>query len=112
MVSRWTRTEFASTLARNVRMRLQREADARALMGAFEQDLASSFYLYAPPAEDFDLAARLLLERPTSGLRGADALHLAAAKQQSVPLYTLDKTLLRAAEAFGVPASDAGIGAP
>ena len=112
MVSRWTQTEFASALARNVRLRAQAEGDARALMRAFEQDLTSSFNVYTPVAEDFALAARLLLELPTSGLRGADALHLAAARQQGVPLYTLDKTLLRAAEAFGVPASDAGIGAP
>ena len=112
MVSRWTQTEFASVLARNVRMRLQAEADARALMGAFEQDLDSSFFLYTPAAEDFVFASRLLLTSPTSGLRGADALHLAAAKNQNAALYTFDQTLLRAAATLGVSASDAGIGAP
>lgn len=111
VVSRWARTEFASLLARNVRMKLQAEGDARTLMDHFDEDVGSSFYAYTPTAEDFDLATSLILASPTSGLRGADALHLAAAKNQRFSLYTLDQTLLRAAEAFGVDASDAGIGA-
>ena len=81
------------------------------LMQHFDEDTQKAFRLYTPSAADFTLAQELLLETPASGLRGADALHLAAAKTQRLHLYTLDKPLLRAAEAFGVSASDAGIGA-
>lgn len=110
-VSRWVAVEFSSTLARNVRMNLQSEAHARILMRRFEEDVRAAFRFYTPTAADFDLAATTVIEIPNLGLRGPDALHLAAAKNQQLQLYTLDKTLLRAAETLGVPASDAGIGA-
>ncbi len=110
-VSRWAVVEFASALARNVRMRLQSEEHARILMQRFGEDTRAAFYLYTPTTADFELAATTVIEAPDLGLRGPDALHLATAKNQNLRLYTLDKTLLRAAEALGVPASDAGIGA-
>jgi len=111
VVSRWVKVEFASTLARNVRMKLQLARNARMLMQHFDEDTQATFQLYTPSAADFTLAKELLLEAPMLGLRGADALHLAAAKTQRLHLYTLDQPLLRAAEALGVSASDAGIGA-
>lgn len=111
VVSRWAKVEFASTLARNVRMNLQDERNARMLMQHFDEDTQKVFHLYTPLAADFTLAKELLLEAPALGLRGADALHLAAAQTQRLHLYTLDKPLLRAAETLGVSASDAGIGA-
>ncbi len=109
VVSGWARVEFASTLARNVRMKLQKEAHARVLAQRFNEDLGATFSVYTPSATDFDLAAELVLTTPDLGLRGADALHLAAAQTQHLTLYTLDKPLLRAAHALGISASDAGI---
>ena len=97
-------------LARDVRMGNLRLVAAASVMDRFSQDLA--FYLLLKPtAEDFREAARLLLEVST-GLRGPDALHLAIARRRGAILYTFDQTLLRAAATLGVPASDAGIGAP
>ena len=70
------------------------------------------FYLvFDTTANEFREATRLLLSGNT-GLRGPDALHLAVAKRHGATLYTLDRTLRRAAVTLGVPASDAGIGAP
>jgi len=111
MVSRWAGVEFAGMLARNVRMKLQAEGHARILMQRFNEDMRATFRPYTPSAADFALAATLALAAPASGLRGADALHLAAAKHQGITLYTFDKTLLRAAGTLGISASDAGIGA-
>ena len=111
VVSRWAKVEFASTLARNVRMKLQTEANVKPLMQSFDRDMEVTYRIHTPSTNDFALAATLLLEAPALGLRGADALHLAAAQTQQLTLYTLDKPLLRAAETLGVPASDAGIGA-
>lgn len=110
-VSRWARVEFASTLARNIRMKLQAEEHAQVLMQRFDEDTQAAFSTYTPVAADFILATTSLLKTPVLGLRGADALHLAAARNLGATLYTLDRTLLRAAEALGVSASDAGIGA-
>ena len=92
-------------------MGLQSEEYAQILKQRLDEDARTAFCLYTPSTADFDLAATMVLASPGLGLRGPDALHLAAAKNQNLQLYTLDKTLLRAAEALEVPASDAGIGA-
>ena len=83
---------------------------ATAVLNRFLQD--TKFYqLLTPTSEDFQEATRLLLPRTALGLRGPAALRLAIVKRRGLILYTLDKSLLRAAEALGVPAGDAGIGA-
>lgn len=109
-VSDWTGVEFASLLARDVRMGNMHVETATSVLNRFSQDVR--FYQVLTPTNgDFQEATRLLLSRTDLGLRGPDALHLAIAKRRELTLYTLDKPLLRAAETLGVPASDAGIGA-
>lgn len=110
VLSSWGGVEFASTLARNVRMGLQEREKARALFDVFEADARALFRVHVPTAADFSLAASLLIGQPQSGLRGGDALHLAIAKNHGLTLYTLDKALLAAADTLGVAASDAGSG--
>ena len=77
-VSHWTRVEFSSLLAREVRMgglsaEASREADAR-----FETMVEESFAVLLPNGEDFDLAKEYL-GRFETRLRAGDALHLAIA---------------------------------
>ena len=109
-VSGWTEVEFASLLARDVRMGNMQVETAKSVLNRFSQD-AKFYRLLTLASEDFQEATRLLLPQTNLGLRGPDALHLAIVKRRGLILYTLDKPLLRAAEALGVPASDAGIGA-
>lgn len=109
-ISYWTNVEFASLLARDVRMGNMQVETALRVQERFLQD-AEFYRVLSPVSEDFQEAMRLLLPRTDLGLRGPDALHLAIAKRRGLVLYTLDKPLLRAAEALSVPASDAGIGA-
>jgi predicted nucleic acid-binding protein len=107
-VSHWTRVEFSSLLAREVRMgglnaESAREADAR-----FEAMVDESFAVILPNGDDFDLAKEYLAHYET-GLRAGDALHLAVAKNHGAEaIYSLDKALLKAGKNLGVPAS-AGI---
>ena len=107
-VSHWTRVEFSSLLAREVRMggltaQTAREADAQ-----FEAVIFESFAVLLPGAEDFALAKHYLANHG-SGLRAGDALHLAIAKTNDAEsVYSLDKTLLNAGKALGLPVS-AGI---
>lgn len=111
-VSTWTEVEFASLLARDVRMGNMQLETANTVLNRFSQDMSLGFYqVLTPLYESFKEATRLLLLQTGAGLRGPDALHLAIAKTQGATLYTLDKTLLRAAEALGIASSDAGIGA-
>ncbi|MGQ0665291.1 MAG: type II toxin-antitoxin system VapC family toxin [Pseudomonadota bacterium] len=105
-VSHWTRVEFSSLLAREVRMggldaQAARDADAQ-----FEMVVTESFVVLLPNVDDFDLAKDYLRNHKT-GLRAGDALHLAiAGNHRAKAIYSLDKTLLKAGKLLKLPVSD------
>lgn len=107
-VSHWTRVEFSSLLAREVRMggmdsRAAGKADAQ-----FEAMVAECFVVLLPNADDFNLAKEYL-GKYEAGLRAGDALHLAiATNHRADAFYSLDKTMLKAGKALRLPVS-AGI---
>ncbi len=104
-VSHWTRVEFSSLIAREVRMggldaRAGTQADAR-----FEAMIDESFAVLLPNTADFDLA-KTYLGHFESGLRAGDALHLALARNHRAGvIYSLDKTLLKAGTMLGLSVS-------
>jgi predicted nucleic acid-binding protein len=102
-VSHWTRVEFSSLLAREVRMKaLDAQAAVRA-ENRFQALLDEGFVVVLPNADDFNLAKRYLGFFET-GLRGGDALHLAiASNRQADAIYTLDKTMLKAGKFLALP---------
>ena len=108
-VSHWTRVEFSSLIAREVRIGgLDAQAAARA-DARFEGMLDESFTVLLPNADDFALAKRYL-GRFETGLRAGDALHLAvASNHHAAVIYSLDKTLLKAGKLLDLPVS-MGIG--
>jgi len=101
--SYWTQVEFASVLARRVRMQTLTEAQALQLLKDFEDYLFNSYHVIMPTVDDFKLAAHLL-ESHHTGLRGGDALHLAISKNHAECLYTLDKGLIKAASSLNISA--------
>ena len=102
--SYWTQVEFASLVARHVRMQTLTEKQALQLVKNFEQYLENFFYIITPNVDDFKLATKLLEEHHT-GLRGGDALHLAISKNHGAEcFYTLDKKLLKAASLLNISA--------
>jgi predicted nucleic acid-binding protein len=80
-VSQWTRVEFCSLVAREVRTKHFSTQTAEAVIAEFEALVQESFQVWLPIVADYDLA-RTLLARFDSGLRGGDALHLAIARRQ------------------------------
>ena len=104
-VSHWTRVEFSSLIAREVRMggldvQAATRADAR-----FEAMVEESFSVLLPNADDFGLAKRYL-GRFETRLWAGDALHLAVAKNHRASvIYSLDKTLLEAGKILELPVS-------
>jgi uncharacterized protein len=102
-ISHWTRVEFASMLAREVRTRGMSEQAACDADEQFEAIVARSFTIFLPDRNDFDLSKHYLLQFGT-GLRSGDALHLAIGKNRGVQsFYTLDKKLLRAGKMLRLP---------
>lgn len=104
-VSHWTRVEFASLIAREVRMKQFDKETGTAIIEEFETILDESCQVWNPAVADFELA-RDFVAHFDSGLRGADALHLAIAKNQGAEIIlTLDEGLLKAAKLLKVSAA-------
>jgi predicted nucleic acid-binding protein len=104
-VSQWTRVEFCSLVAREVRMRHFSAQTAEAIITEFEALVRESCQVWLPCAADYELA-RTLLARFDSGLRGGDALHLAVARNHGADkVLTLDEALLKAARLLRIPAT-------
>ncbi|MDE0392914.1 MAG: type II toxin-antitoxin system VapC family toxin [Rhodospirillales bacterium] len=104
-VSHWTRVEFASLLAREVRMGNLDAAAARMAGSRFEAMIDESFVVLLPSRDDFDRAREWLTHFET-GLRAGDALHLAVASNRGAnAIYSLDKLMITAGQALGTPAS-------
>lgn len=104
-VSHWTRVEFASLIAREVRMGGLAESDALLAIAQFDELVADSFQVVAPGVADYELA-KAYIQHFATKLRAGDALHLAiAANNGAKTLYTLDDGLLNAAKMLKVHAS-------
>lgn len=104
-VSHWTRVEFFSLIARDVRMSVLDAATGARADARFEAMVDASFAVLLPNADDFGLAKRYLGKFNT-GLRAGDALHLAiAANRQAAAIYSLDKGLLMAGRLLDLPVS-------
>ncbi len=104
-VSHWTRVEFSSLIAREVRMGGLEAGAATQAAARFEAMLEESFGVLLPSTADFELAKQYLGNFRT-GLRAGDALHLAIAKNnRAETVYSLDRILLSAGRALGLPVS-------
>jgi predicted nucleic acid-binding protein len=104
-VSHWTKVEFASLLAREVRTGGFEGQAALEIAARFEMLMVESYEVLTPQPSDYELAQQYVLNFRTA-LRAGDALHLAIAKNHgAVKLLTLDDGLLKAAKLLAVPAS-------
>ena len=104
-VSHWTRVEFASLIAREVRMGGLAVADAQLAIGQFDELVTESFQVLVPAVADYELA-KAYVQHFATKLRAGDALHLAIASNHGAKtLYTLDAGLLNAAKLLKVHAS-------
>lgn len=104
-VSHWTRVEFSSLIAREVRMGGLAESDALLVIAQFDELVADSFQILAPGVADYELAKSYIQHFATK-LRAGDALHLAIASNNGAKtLYTLDEGLLNSAKLLKLHAS-------
>lgn len=104
-VSHWTRVEFASLIAREVRMGGLVENDALLAIGQFDELVAASFQVITPSVADYEQAKNYIHRFPTK-LRAGVALHLSIARNNDAKmLYTLDEGLLSAAKLLKIRAS-------
>jgi len=103
--SHWTRAEFSSMLAREVRMGKYKDFFASKVDAKFESAIRSGFTMYIPGLPEFETAKQFVL-RYDSGLRVGDALHLAIARNNNAQaIYSLDDRMIRAGKLLGLPVS-------
>ncbi len=69
-----------------------------ALQEALEQFRSERLGMVEPRGDDFLLARAWVQELSKSGLRAADALHLAVAHRHALTLVSADRTLVTAAQ--------------
>ncbi|MEH2386398.1 MAG: type II toxin-antitoxin system VapC family toxin [Nostoc sp.] len=101
-LSQLAEVELVSALSRRVRMREISQQDARAIVERFQADLDSGFYTKIPVETVHYNLAREWISRFNTPLRTLDALHLAIAFQNNIPLVTADEALATSAEVLGV----------
>jgi uncharacterized protein len=101
LISDFAAGEFASAVARRLRMSVLQPAGAAQLLIDFDLWSAAIARTLAITSEDI-AAATTLVRRFELKLRLPDAIHLAACQRRGLTLATLDDVLADAARALGV----------
>lgn len=102
LISRLTRVEFASAIARWVRMDELNEAEAGLIENAFTDDIKSGLFIaQSLSPSHYNQAEKWITSRKTS-LRTLDALHLAVSWSSEAEMITCDKILYQSASKLGV----------
>ena len=102
IISDLTRVEFASAVARWVRMNEISEAQAILIEDTFTKDVSAGLFLSKPLiSKHYSQAEKWITTRKTS-LRTLDALHLACCWSLGAELITCDKTLHQSAKSLEV----------
>ena len=102
-ISDWTATEFSSALSHQVRRELLSDRERLAAERAFDRWSARGLVLDVA-RERFQEARPLM--RAHHRLRAPDALHLAIARHEGLPLATLDGDMRDVAVAEGMEVID------
>ncbi len=105
LVSNFAAVEFASALARRVRMRLLTEQEARIAFSTFDAWVDRTATVVDMNNADVSAAATFL-RRLDLTLRTQDALHVAMAQRLNAELLTFDKQMGTAARALDVKVLD------
>lgn len=103
VISDWVITEFSGALSQKVRAGQLQPAHRSDALAIFTSLADTSFSVLPLSRRDFHTAARYA-DQYATGLRSDDALHLAVAANHGVQINTLDRGLVRGAEALGVSA--------
>lgn len=101
-ISRLTKVEFASAIARWLRMEELKEAEASSIENAFSDDIKSGlFVVQSISANHFSQAEKWISSKRTS-LRTLDALHLACSWSSKAKMITCDIILHQSAKSLGI----------
>ncbi|BBO88162.1 type II toxin-antitoxin system VapC family toxin [Desulfosarcina ovata] len=103
IISDLVKVEFASALARWVRMDEILEEQAVLLEKTFTKDVNAGLFLSKPMKSTYYSQAERWITSRKTALRTLDALHLACSWSLDAELVTCDRILHQAAKKLGVP---------
>lgn len=103
VIGELTRIEFASALARWIRMGELTEPQANRIESAFQADVAQGRFEVAAVTSGVLQRANHWLLTCRINLRALDSMQLACAEASEASLLALDEDLLEAAEYLGIP---------
>lgn len=102
LISDFCRAESSAALAKLVRMSAKAAVNVDQLYSVLDQWALDGGERVYVASEDIDQATDLV-RRHDLFLRAPDAIHIAATQRLGAKLLTLDKGMVRAADALGVP---------
>ena len=102
-ISEWVATEFSAALSMKVRGGFIDQRQRAEVLAKFTNLVADAFAMLPITTNQFRTAARFA-DQAATGLRAADALHLAVAADHGASIATLDRQLAKAATTLGVSA--------
>jgi len=102
LISRLTRVEFASAIARWVRMTELNEAEAGLIENAFTNDIKSGLLLAQSLSPTHLNQAEKWISSKRTSLRTLDALHLACSWSSEAEMITCDNILHQSAKQLGI----------
>jgi len=106
VVSDFAAAEFASVIARQVRIRDMTRHNARIAFSAFDSWAART--AQRVEIEPLDVqAAEAFVRRLDLNLRAPDAINIAIAQRIGAALFTFDKRMMQNARALGTPVAGA-----
>ena len=97
VISSLTEVEFYSLVAKKYRLNELSESKARQALEAFTAHVADGYYRRLMLAGDHYASARTLISAFNTALHTLDALHLALAISEKLPVLTADSILSTAA---------------
>lgn len=102
VISSLTEVEFFSLVAKKYRLKELTEPKARRVLGAFTAHVADGYYRRLVLTAEHYAKARTLIGALSTTLHTLDALHLALAVSEKLPLITADVILAAVARKFRV----------
>ncbi len=101
-ISYLTDVEISSAISRKIRVKELTPSDGNRVLNLYQNHIDQRLFRWLPlDLSHFQLAKSWIAQFNTP-LRTLDALHLAVAQANALPILSLDRQLIEAAEYFGI----------
>ncbi len=102
VISSLARLEFSSAVAKKLRMKTFTRTEAARIVSQFHEHIRAGIFAMQAVQESHYVLANEWVDTFSTGLRTMDALHLAIAASEGLPLATADDVMARSARSLGL----------